>query len=86
MLVTLILSLTVLTLLAMPLTWGRVILVGAALAGCALLFPVAAVRGFYALDLPRGQLAGTLLIAAAGVAALAVFWALSRRTAGTAHE
>ncbi|MGO9217400.1 MAG: HAD-IC family P-type ATPase [Streptosporangiaceae bacterium] len=85
-LVTLILSLTVLTLLAMPLTWRRVILVGAALAGFALLFPVAAVRSFYALDLPRGQLAGTLLIAAAGVTALAVFWALTRRTAGAAHE
>ncbi|MFI5062535.1 MAG: HAD-IC family P-type ATPase [Streptosporangiales bacterium] len=85
-LVTLILSLTVLTLLAMPLTWRRVILVGAALAGFALLFPVTAVRSFYALDLPRGQLAGTLLIAAAGVTALAVFWALSRRTAGAAHE
>ena len=85
-LVTLILSLTVLTLRAMPLTWRRVILVGAALAGFTLLFPVAAVRSFYALELPRGQLAGALLITAAGITALAAFWALSRRTAGAAHE
>ena len=76
-LVTLVLSLTVLTLLAMPLTWRRVILVGAALAGFGLLFPVAAVRGFYALDLPRGQLGAILLIAALGVAALTAFWKLA---------
>jgi cation-transporting P-type ATPase E len=77
--VTLILSLFVLTLLAMPLTWRRALLVGAALAGFALLFPVAAIRGFYDLQLPRGQLPATFLIAAAGVLALAVFWAVSRR-------
>ena len=78
-LVTLILSLCVLVLLAVPLTWRRIILIGAALAGFALLFPVPAVRGFYELQLPRGGLATTLAVAALGAAALAGFWVLSRR-------
>jgi len=82
-LVTLILSLTVLTLLAIPLTWRRVILIGAALAGFAMLFPIAMIRRFYELQLPRSQLTATCLIAALGVAALAVFWVLSRRATGT---
>jgi hypothetical protein len=56
-LVTLILSLCVLVLLAVPLTWRRIVLVGAALAGFALLFPVPAVRRFYELQLPRSGLA-----------------------------
>ena len=43
-LVTLILSLCVLVLLAIPLTWRRILLVGAVLAGFVLLFPVPAVR------------------------------------------
>ena len=76
-LVTLILSLAVLTLLAMPLTWRRVILVGAGMTGFVLLFPVAVVRGFYALELPRAELGVILLIAAAGVAALTLFWKLA---------
>ena len=80
--VTLILSLTVLTLLAMPLTWRRVILIGAALAGFAMLFPIAMIRRFYELELPRSQLTATWLIAALGVAALAVFWVLSHRATG----
>jgi len=78
-LVTLILSLCVLVLLAVPLTWRRVALVGAALAGFALLFPVPAVRRFYELQLPRSGLAATLAVAALGTAALAGFWVLSRR-------
>jgi len=78
-LVTLILSLCLLALLAAPLTWRRIVLVGAALAGFALLFPVPAVRRFYALQLPRSGLAATLAIAALGAAALAAFWVLSRR-------
>src|SRR6266853_2024199 len=78
-LVTLILSLCVLVLLAAPLTWRRIVLVGAALAGFALLFPVPAVRRFYALQLPHGGLAATLAAAAAGAAALAGCWVLSRR-------
>jgi hypothetical protein len=63
----------------MPLTWRRITLLAAALAGFALLFPVRAVRSFYALELPHGGIGSTLLIAALGAAALAGFWALSRR-------
>ena len=78
-LVTLILSLCVLVLLAAPLTWRRIVLVGAVLAGFVLLFPVPAVRRFYALQLPRSGLGTTLVIAALGGAALVGFWVLSRR-------
>jgi cation-transporting P-type ATPase E len=78
-LVTLILSLCVLALLAMPLTWRRIVLIVAALAAFVLLFPVPAVRGFYALELPHGAIWSTLLIAALGAAALAGFWVISRR-------
>lgn len=60
-------------------TWRRILLVGAVVAGFALLFPAPTVRRFYALDLPRSGLWVTLLIAALGVAALAGFWVLSRR-------
>jgi len=78
-LVALILSLCVLALLAMPLTWRRIALLVAALAGFVLLFPVPAVRRFYALQLPYGAVWSTLLIAALGAAALAGFWVFSRR-------
>ena len=78
-LVTLILSLCVLALLAMPLTWRRVALIVAALAAFVLLFPVPAVRTFYKLELPHGAIGSTLLIAALGAAALGIFWVLSRR-------
>jgi hypothetical protein len=44
-----------------------------------LLFPVPAVRRFYALQLPASGLATTLAIAALGAAALTGFWVLSRR-------
>lgn len=53
---TLTLSPCVLVLLAVPLTWRRGLLVGAMAAGFVLLFPVPAVRRFYALDLLRGAL------------------------------
>jgi cation-transporting P-type ATPase E len=76
-LVALILSLTVLALLAIPLTWRKIALLTAALAAFVLLFPVPAVRHFYALALPHGQIGATLLIAALGAAALTGFWALS---------
>ena len=78
-LVTLILSLCVLALLAMPLTWRRIALLTAALAAFVLLFPVPAVRTFYALELPHGAIGSTLLITALGAAALTGFWVLSRR-------
>ena len=78
-LVALILSLCVLALLAIPLTWRRIALLAAALAAFVLLFPVPVVRTFYALELPRGAIGSTLLIAALGAAALGGFWVLSRR-------
>ena len=77
-LVTLTLSLCVLVLLAMPLTWRRIVLVGAVVAATVLLFPVSAVRNFYALELPRSEIGVTLLIAAVGAAALVGFWLLTR--------
>ena len=78
-LVALILSLCVLALLVIPLTWRRIVLLVAALAAFVLLFPLPAVRNFYALALPHGAIAATLLIAALGAAALTGFWVLSRR-------
>jgi cation-transporting ATPase E len=72
-LVTLILSLCVLVLLAIPLTWRRILLAGAVLAGFVLLFPVPAVRRFYELQPPHRGLATTLAVAALGAAALAGF-------------
>ncbi len=78
-LVTLILSLCVLALLAIPLTWRRIALLVAALAAFVLLFPVPVVRTFYALELPHGAIGSTLLTAALGAAALTGFWVLSRR-------
>lgn len=76
--VTLSLSLCVLILLAMPLTWPRVLLVGAMVAGFVLLFPVAAVRRFYEIELPASSLAATLLVALAGATALLAYWLLAR--------
>jgi S-adenosyl methyltransferase len=43
------------------------------------LFPVPAVRTFYALELPHGAIGSMLLIAALGAATLAIFWVPSRR-------
>ena len=43
------------------------------------LFPVAAVRRFYALALPSSHLWQTLLIGAAGIVALVAFWEISGR-------
>ena len=79
-LVTFILSLAVLVLLAVPLTLRRVVLAGSMLAGFALLFAVPAVRRFYALDLPGGELGATLFVAALGAGGLTLFWTLSRRS------
>jgi len=77
-LVTLVLSLCVLLLLAIPLTWRRLVLVAAMVAGFVLLFPLPAVRRFYELDLPPAYLTGTLPIAAAGAVALTACWLLLR--------
>jgi magnesium-transporting ATPase (P-type) len=84
-LVTLTLSVCVLALLATPLTWPRIALLGGAVAATVLLFPVPAIRSFYALELPHGEIGVTLLIAGLGGAALAGFWMLSGRPARAAH-
>ena len=73
-LVAFILSLCVLTLLAIPLTWRRIVLVAASVAGFALLFPLPVLRSFYALDLPGSELGITLLIAGLGTASIVGFW------------
>jgi cation-transporting ATPase E len=74
-----ILSLCVLVLLAIPLTWRRMVLVGAVLAGFVLLFPLPVVRRFYALELPRSELGITLAAAGLGAATIVAFRVLSRR-------
>ena len=78
-LVALLLGLCVLVLQAIPLTWRRIVLVSAVLAGFVLLFPVRVVRNFYALDVPRDALGQTLLIGALGIAAMLGFWVIFRR-------
>jgi cation-transporting ATPase E len=71
-LVALMLSLCVLVILALPLTWRRAVLVGLMVASFVLLFPSDAVRKFYALQLPTEVLGATLLIGGAGIAVLVV--------------
>jgi cation-transporting ATPase E len=78
-LVMLMVSLTVLVILAQPLTWRRVVLVGLMIVGFVLLFPIESVREFYDLELPSDVLTGTLLIGVVGVAVLAGGWEVSRR-------
>jgi hypothetical protein len=81
-LVALMLSLTVLVLVALPLTWRRALIVGAVAIGFVLLFPFSAVRSFFALRLPTTTLAATLLIAIAGMALMITVWIVSRRLDG----
>ncbi len=78
-LVALMLSLCVLVILAFPLTWRRALLVVLVIAGFVLLFPIAAIRDFYALQLPTAVLGATILIGAAGIALLALTWGGLRR-------
>jgi cation-transporting ATPase E len=78
-LVTLMLSLCVLVIVALPLTWRRAVLVGLMIVSFVLLFPFAAVRTFYALELPTDVLGATLLIGFAGIAALVLTTELLRR-------
>jgi cation-transporting P-type ATPase E len=77
--VMLMMSLTVLVILAQPLTSRRVLLVVLMIAGFVLLFPIELVREFYDLRLPRDVLVETLLIGSLGVVVLAGGWELSRR-------
>jgi cation-transporting ATPase E len=77
-LVALMLGLTVLVLVALPMTWRRVLLVGSVTIGFVLMFPFAFVRKFYALELPSGVLGLTLGIGLAGMALLITAWKVSR--------
>jgi cation-transporting ATPase E len=76
-LVALVLSVCVLVLLALPLTWRRVLLVGLVIIGFVLLFPLASVRKFYALELPSDHIGLILAVAAAGSVVLIATWLLS---------
>jgi cation-transporting ATPase E len=78
-LVALMLSLCVLVILALPLTWLRAVLVGAMILSFVLLFPFAAVRQFYALELPTDLVGATLLIGFAGIAVIVATTELLRR-------
>jgi cation-transporting ATPase E len=85
--VTLALSLYVLALVALPLTWRRVLLITGVLAGFVALFPLPFVRQFYALELPHGMLRVSLLSVALGVALLTVLWVLlGRHESAAAHK
>jgi cation-transporting ATPase E len=77
--VALMLSLCVLVILALPLTWRRAMLVGLMIVGFVLLFPSAMVRKFFSLELPTDVLGGTILIGIAGIAALIATTAVLRR-------
>jgi len=77
--VALMLSLCILVMLALPLTWRRAMLVAAMIVGCVLLFPFAVVRTFFDLALPTDVLGATLLIGVAGVAVLVVTSEVLRR-------
>ena len=76
-LVTLLLSLTVLALVALPLTWRRSLLIGAVAAGFVLLFPIDTVRRFFALRLPTEVLVATFGI---GIVAMALLIVTQRIT------
>jgi cation-transporting ATPase E len=69
-------SLCVLALLARPLTWQRVVLIGLLIGGFVLLFPLELVRSFYALTLPYAVLTEVLLIGVIGSVVLIAVWAL----------
>ena len=58
---------------------ARPLALWAGISGFILLFPVHALRSFYALDLPRSGLPVTLLLAALGTASIVAFWAILPR-------
>jgi hypothetical protein len=73
------LSVSVLVIVALPMTWRRALLVGSVTVGFVLLFPLATVRKFYALQLPTKVLGLTLLIGLAGMALMITAWIVSQR-------
>ncbi|HEV7678829.1 MAG TPA: HAD-IC family P-type ATPase [Candidatus Dormibacteraeota bacterium] len=78
-LVMLMLSLCVLVFLALPLTWRRALLIAVMVLSFLVLFPIAAVRTFYALELPGAVMVQTMLIGVGGIAALITILLLLRR-------
>jgi cation-transporting ATPase E len=78
-LVALMLSLCVLVISALPMTWRRLLLVSLVILGVVFLYPVGPVHTFFALQLPNEVLGATVLIGVAGIALLVTAWQLSRR-------
>jgi cation-transporting ATPase E len=78
-LVAVMLSLCVLVISALPMTWRKLLLVGLVILGVVLVYPVGPVRAFFALELPHEVLGATVLIGVAGIAVLIAGWQLSRR-------
>jgi cation-transporting ATPase E len=73
------LSLSVLIVLALPLTWRKVLVVGLVIAGFVLLFPFEGIRNFFALELPNEYFAQTILIGVAGVVVMLLVLEVTRR-------
>jgi len=78
-LVALMLSLTVLVLVALPMTWRRALLVGSVGVAFILLFPIAYVRSFYALELPTAALGTVVTVGVVGMVVLVLTWAFTGR-------
>jgi cation-transporting P-type ATPase E len=72
--VTLALSLFVVVLVALPLTWRRGLMIVALAGGFLALFPLTAVRRFYALELPHDLLAVSLCCIGGAVMVLSLVW------------
>jgi cation-transporting ATPase E len=77
--VTLALSLYIIVLVALPLTWRRGLMIVALACGFVLLFPLAAVRRFYGLELPHGLLAVSLSCLGGAIMALTLVWLVVHR-------
>jgi cation-transporting P-type ATPase E len=77
-LVTLVVQLSVLVLVAWPLTWRRILLVGVVIAGFGLLFPLELGAPLRAIELPHAILLPTLLLGMGGVLVVVVVWAWQR--------
>lgn len=82
-LVALMLGLTVLVLVALPMTWRRALLVTGVGAAFILLFPIAYVRRFYALQLPSAGLGTVIGVGVVGMAVMVITWMVLRRRDGT---
>jgi cation-transporting ATPase E len=72
-------GLCVLSILALPLTWRRAVLVAAMIAAFLALFPLGPIRDFYALALPHDVLGAVLAIGLLGAAALVALVVVSAR-------